>query len=231
VRQETEERIEARKSELATESERHAESVEQLVADVQGVVDRFKTDMDGFFERLLAEDDPARLAALAEQAPDAPDLSGDGPAAIDLFDPAGFDTPAPDGLEADAAAAAEVAATEGLDMAESNEWPAAAIAAARGGVPTEGTNTTEPDGGATRLLVSGLGSVAGISALKGAVGQLPGVHAVSVSSGERGEFVFAITHEPGIDLASGITNLPGFSARITDASDDGITVVAHEPAA
>ena len=32
--------------------------------------------MDQFFQRLLAEDDPARLATLAEQAPDAPDLSG-----------------------------------------------------------------------------------------------------------------------------------------------------------
>ena len=226
VRQETEDRIEARKADLTGQTERHAESVERLVADVQGVVERFKADMDGFFERLLAEDDPARLAALAEQAPDAPDLSGDGPAAIDMINARAFETPLPDGLEADAAAAAEVAASEGLDMTESGEWPAAARHEAA--EPTDAPDTTH---GATRLLVSGLGSVAGISALKGALGQLPGVHAVSVSSGERGAFVFAIAHEPGMDLASGITSLPGFSARITDATDDGITVVAHEPAA
>jgi hypothetical protein len=79
------------------------------------------------------------------------------------------------------------------------------------------------------LLVRGLGSVAGISALKGALGQLSGVHAVSVSSGEQGEFVFAVTHDPGVDLATGIAGLPGFAARITDATDDGIAVVAHEP--
>jgi hypothetical protein len=57
------------------------------------------------------------------------------------------------------------------------------------------------------------------------------VHGVSVSSGERGEFVFAVSHDPGVDLASGIAGLPGFAARITDATDDGIAVVAHEPAA
>jgi hypothetical protein len=72
--------------------------------------------------------------------------------------------------------------------------------------------------------------VAGISALKGALGQLPGVHAVSVSSGDHGEFVFAVSHDPGVDLATGIAGLPGFAARITDATDDGIAVVAHEPA-
>ena len=230
VRQETEDRIEARKADLTGETERHAENVERLVSDVQGIVERFKTDMDGFFDRLLAEDDPSRLASLAEQAPDAPDLSGDGPAAIDMINAAGFATSQPDGLEADDAAAAEVAATEGLDMAQGSDWPAAAIAAARGDA-AETADVPITDGAATRLLISGLGSVAGISALKGALGQLPGVHNVSVSSGERGEFVFAITHDPGLDLASGITNLPGFSARITDATDDGITVVAHEPAA
>jgi hypothetical protein len=272
VRQQTEDRIEGRRGDLASETERHAESVERLVNEVKSVVETFQHDMDDFFERLLAENDPARLAALAEQAPDAPDLSGDGPAAIDLFEagseaaeavdasdtvetgevveasepeaadapeaveaqeaPEAAETPeaveTPEALEADDAAAAEVAAGEGLDLGESNEWPAAALAAARRDEPQTESTT---DDGATRLLVTGLGSVAGISALKGALGQLPGVHAVSVSSGERGEFVFAVSHDPGVDLASGIAGLPGFAARITDATDDGIAVVAHEPAA
>lgn len=231
VRQKTEDRIEARKSELTDETERHATSVERLVSDVQSVVERFKSDMDTFFERLLAEDDPARLATLAEQAPDAPDLSGDGPAAIDLADQATSPSTIskPSGLQADAAHAAELEASEGLDIGEGNAWPAAAVAAARWGDP--GTDATATDDGSTRLFVTGLDSVAGISALKGALGQLPGVQAVSVSSGERGEFVFAISHDPGIDLASGITNLPGFAARITNVTTDGMTVVAQEPAA
>ena len=231
VRQETEERIEARKTELAGETERHAESVEHLVTDVQSVVERFKADMETFFQRLLAEEDPATLAAMALQAPDAPDLSGDGPAALDLVDEADADPvkAVRAGLAADAAAAAEMAAGEGLNLGQREGWaPAAAAGASHDGEPS---SDVPADASATRLLVSGLGSVAGISALKGALGQLPGVHAVSVSSGERGEFVFAITHDPGLDLATGVSNLPGFAARITGATDDGITVVAHEPAA
>jgi hypothetical protein len=226
IRQETEDRIEARRTELSGETERHAESVERLVTDVQSIVETFKTDMEGFFEQLLKEDDPARLAALAEQAPDAPDLSGEGPAALDML---GDAAPAPASLEADVAAAAEVAATEGLDMGGGAAWPASVLAAAT--QRDEAIADPATDDGGTRLLVTGLGSVAGISALKGALGQVPGVHAVSVSSGEQGEFVFAINHDPGVDLATAIAELPGFAARITDATDDGITVVAHEPAA
>ena len=223
VRQKTEDRIEARRAELSGETERHATSVERLVTEVQSIVQTFKTDMEGFFDQLLKEDDPARLAALAEQAPDAPDLSGDGPAAIDMV---AEDIEAPASLEADAAAAAEVAATEGLDMGAGTEWPASVLASQH----DDANGDVSGDAGATRLLVSGLASVAGISALKGALGQLPGVHAVSVSSGEQGEFVFAINHDPGVDLATGVAGLPGFAARITDATDDGFTVVAHEPA-
>ena len=44
-------------------------------------------------------------------------------------------------------------------------------------------------------------------------------------------FVFAVNHDPGIDLASGVAGLAGFAARITDATDDGLSVIAHEPAA
>jgi hypothetical protein len=241
VRQETEERIEARKAELAGETERHSESVEQLVAGVQSVVERFQADMDGFFERLLTEDDPATLASLALQAPDAPDLSGDGPPALELPDDAASDPVATvrAALAADAAAAAELAASEGLDLGQGDGWPAATVDAPQADEPVaepvaepvpEPVAAAPGDDGATRLLVRGLGSVAGISALKGALGQLPGVHAVSVSSGEHGEFVFAVSHDPGVDLATGIAGLPGFAARITDATDDGIAVVAHEPA-
>ena len=258
IREETESRIEARKTDLTGETERHAASVERLVSEVEGLVATFESDMKEFFERLLAEDDPARLAALAEQAPDAPDLTGDGPSALDLIDQVPLSTatpsfppapaatseltaetapdpatasteapsePAADALGADAAAAAEVAASEGLDMSAAAAWPAVTPASA-----------SDPDGqvkgeGATQLMVTGLTSVAGISAFKGALGQLRGVRSVSVSSGDPGVFVFAINHEPQIDLATGIAGLAGFAARITDATDAGITVVAHEPAA
>jgi hypothetical protein len=219
VRQETDDKIEARKSELSTETERHAASVTRLVDEVQTTVSVFEADMDRFFKRLLAEDDPARLATLAEQAPDPPDLRGDGPPAVD-----------DDALEASAAAAAEAEATEGLEDLSVESWPAAVAGAAhRPETPTVTADANGPE--ATRLLVSGLTSVAGISAFKGALGQLPGVRSVSVSSGEPGMFVFAVGHDTGVDLDAGVASLAGFSARITDATDDGFTVLAHEPAA
>lgn len=225
VRQETEDRIEARKAELAGEMGRHASSVDRLVDEVQTTVSSFEADMDRFFTDLLAESDPARLATLAEQAPDPPDLRGDGPAATDLMDE-------PAGLQADAAAEAEAEASEGLDELAIGEWPTAALAAANRVDPVANpADANGPD--ATRLLVSGLTSVAGISAFKGALGQLKGVRSVSVSSGEKGVFVFAVSHDPGVDLDSGVAGLAGFAAHVTGATNDGygFMVDAHEPAA
>ena len=223
VRLATEERIEARKTELAGETERHAASVDRLVDQVQATVTAFEADMDRFFGELLAETDPARLATLAEQAPDPPDLRGDGPAATDFMN-------APTALEANVAAEAEAAASEGLDAPAGEAWPTAVLAAARRVDPVaQPTDANGPD--STRLLVTGLTSVAGISAFKGALGQLTGVRSVSVSSGAKGVFVFAVSHDPGVDLDSGVESLTGFAARVTDATDDGFTVLAHEPAA
>lgn len=225
VRQETEDRIEARKAELAGEMERHASSVDRLVDEVQTTVSSFEADMDRFFTDLLAENDPGRLATLAEQAPDPPDLRGDGPAATDLMDE-------PAGLQADAAAEAEAEASEGLEELAIGEWPTAVLAAANRVDPIASpADANGPD--ATRLLVNGLTSVAGISAFKGALGQLQGVRSVSVSSGEKGVFVFAVSHDPGVDLDSGVAGLAGFAAHVTGATNDGygFMVDAHEPAA
>jgi hypothetical protein len=224
LRQETENRIETRRAELAAEAERHSAGVDRLADEVQTTVAAFEADMDRFFTQLLAESDPARLATLAEQAPDPPDFRGDGPAAIELMDEPEA------GLHPDAAAEAEAEASEGLDTSASDAWPTAVLEAAPDSdADPSPVDANGPD--ATRLLVSGLTSVGGISAFKGALGQLAGVHTVSVSSGEKGVFVFAVSHDPGVDLDSGVQGLPGFSARITDATDDGFTVVAHEPAA
>jgi hypothetical protein len=224
VRQETDERIEARKTELGGETERHAASVEQLVEEVQSTVSAFEADMDRFFADLLAETDPARLATLAEQAPDPPDLSGDGPSATERMDDV------EQRLEADAAAEAEAAASEGLESTGSDAWPTAVLAAAsRTDAVPEAEDANGP--ASTRLLVSGLTSVGGISAFRNALTQLSGVQSVSVSSGEKGVFVFSVKHDPGVDLDSGVASLTRFSAHVTDATDDGFTVTAQEPAA
>ncbi|HEY8237878.1 MAG TPA: hypothetical protein VIF63_00435 [Candidatus Limnocylindrales bacterium] len=245
VRQETDDKIDQRKVELAGETERHAATVDQLVEQVQTTVAAFEADMERFFERLLAETDPATLATLAEQAPDPPDLRGEGPAATDFIGDASMDDEAmadasmdapmdapvnaPDGLAAGAAAEAEAEATEGLDPLGIEDWPTAVLTAAHRSDAVQ--TPAEPNGpDSTRLFVSGLTSVAGISAFKGALGQLDGVRSVSVSSGEAGVFVFAVSHDPGVDLDSALSHLTGFAAQVTDATDDGFTVVAAEAA-
>jgi hypothetical protein len=85
--------------------------------------------------------------------------------------------------------------------------------------------------GSSRLFVNGLTSVADISAFKGAIGQLDGVRSVSVSSGERGMFIFIVGHDPDADLASAVASLSGFAVEITEDSGESLTVTAHESAA
>jgi hypothetical protein len=216
-------------------------------------VDRYESDMDRFFERLLAENDPARLATLAEQAPEPPDLSGnlefdwvepDDVAAGDGSDdvvagdalaarlaglaPAGSDA----ALGATAAAEAEAEATEGLDMSAADEWPSAVLSAARRGDAAQAEQVEQvADGaGVSRLLVSGLTTVAAISAFKGAVGSLPGVHSVSVSSGDPGVFVFTVNHHPETDLGAAMNGMPGFAIRISEATGEALTLTANEAA-
>lgn len=247
IKAETEHRIEERRADAINESQRHLDAVENLVGQVQSTVSNFESDMDRFFERLLAENDPARLAALAEQAPEPPDLSGELPKATgwtamrsddttgetDSVDDTGGYAAGPEevqALEASAAAEAEAAATEGLDLSTAEEWPAAVMAAAR----RSGDDVAVPSDEAamtSKVLVSGLSSVAGISAFKGAIGGLPGVRSVSVSTGERGVFVYTVNHDPETDVAAQIGELSAFSVEITEATDDGLTVTAHEPAA
>ncbi len=242
IRQETEQQIEARREEAIAENKRHLDGVERLVDQVQMTVSAFEADMDRFFGELLAESDPARLATLAEQAPDPPDLTDEGQASdedpdvetqsVDADAEAqSFDAdaePAPAGLEAADAAEAEAEATEGLDLSSSESLPAAVMAARRADAAGGDPETDSTD--SSRLIVSGLKSVAGISAFKGALGQVPGIRSVSVSSGERGVFIFAVHHEPEVDLGSAVLGLEGFGARISRTTDDGLAVVAHEPA-
>jgi hypothetical protein len=227
IKQETEERIENRRTELTAQTEQHTAGVERHVEQVQSTVAAFEADMDRFFEELLAENDPARLAALAERAPEPPDLSAEADASAGEWQDVAWTNP---GLEADAAAEAEAAATEGLDLSSSEHWPASVMAASRRSDTSTGEDAPE-GAGQSRIFVNGLTSVAGISAFKGAIGQLPGVRSVSVSSGEPGVFIFSVIHTPEADLQAAVSGLTQFSTRVTEATGDSLTVTAHEPAA
>jgi hypothetical protein len=74
LREETESRIAARKSQLISETEAEAEAAKTLLGKLAASVQAFEAEAAAFFDALLAEDDPARLAGLAERMPQPPTL-------------------------------------------------------------------------------------------------------------------------------------------------------------
>ena len=74
IRDETEGRVAARKAGLDGEMEAHAVIVEARAERVAAVVAAFEAEMTAFFERLNAEEDPTRIATMAETMPDPPSL-------------------------------------------------------------------------------------------------------------------------------------------------------------
>jgi hypothetical protein len=331
IKEESEARIADRKQLLEQEVADHAAAIEDRVGEVHTAVAGYREAMDAYFARLQAEEDPARLATMAEGMPDAPALerlaelehleitgaaarhatseaveetsaelvtadvhsSGAGSAAeVDWptaddaprwsaeAAPEGFPEPAQGGDPVDrgaimaaleAAAEAVVAAEAAAESAESAEAAAdvaetaaellsgragqtdeldpeaqAAMAARMdaGGFDTEsyqdrlaslmpGHPEADPDGEprTTQVVVSGLVSVASIASFKRHLGRLPGVTAVSVSSGPDGEFIFSVNHRPDASFRDAIPTMPGFAARVTAAGDGVVSVTAHDPEA
>ena len=76
IKEETERRIEARKLGLDEELAAHAAAIEHRVGAVESTVAAYRAEMEGYAERLGQEDDPARLATLAETMPEPPALEG-----------------------------------------------------------------------------------------------------------------------------------------------------------
>ena len=341
IREETDERIAHRKRTLESEIEEHAAAIEARIERVQARVTAFENEMAAFFERLLAEDDPTRFAAMAESLPEPPPFDGPMPDRAPTWTPAPAATPvqvaqaaetadadlsAPDHAEAvvmtpdvadeteaptdvapatpgwETAPTAPVASSSDPDPAWGSPDPgwgapeatedtapaatavdhgdlfgaavddpadtsdprvaalgltpdfAAAEAEAAAYVPTDDGSDEEvapisddaiaarlaglvPEDGAvetattTRVIVTGLISVASIAGFKRHLSRAPGVQSVGVSSGPDGEFVFAVAHAAEANLGDLIVTLPGFGARVTATADGEITVAAHDPEA
>jgi hypothetical protein len=346
IREETDERIAHRKEVLEREIEAHAAQIEARIERVQSRVTAFEVEMAAFFERLLAEEDPTRFAAMAETMPEPPAFDADDAAAASW-------TPAESPVESSAAAdepaspaadpwltepqpAAE-SALETAEIAEPGAEPVAEVVAEPSGwesttetAPDEpladapgadapgadawaaeptaetvaettvdapadtgdlfgitaGEETGEPDprlsalgmaqdfasaeaeaadfmaepaedpeiptiaedalaarlaglvadepaqpseAESTRVIVTGLVSVASIAGFKRNLARVSGVRTVGVSSGPDGEFVFAVTHDAGLNLTDGIATLPGFGARVTNEAPGELTVAARDP--
>jgi hypothetical protein len=74
IKEETEQRIDARRRGLDGELAAHAAAIETRVGEVEGALAAYRSDMDAYAARLGQEDDPARLATLAESMPEPPVL-------------------------------------------------------------------------------------------------------------------------------------------------------------
>lgn len=245
VREETEERIAARRSQLVDETEAAGRASDDLLASLHTAVEAFEAEMGRFFDALLAEEDPARLAGLAERMPAPPTLDGF-PAAGDatvvarpepmpaaVAQPAPATEPEPEPVaEASVAEAtqpqAEVAAPEPEQDDPRAGWlehldpdaAAAAEAEALAGLDRQ-----------TNLIVSGLGEVAGIATFKAALMHAEGVSAVSVTAGTNGDVLFTVTHDGEADLRDAVRGLEAFEPQVIADDGDTISIAAREPAA
>jgi hypothetical protein len=133
-----------------------------------------------------------------------------------------------DAAEAEAAAEATSADDEIPTMGDD------ALAARLAGlVPPEGEGDARPARAASdqtsKVIVTGLVSVASIASFKRHLGRVTGVQSVGVSSGPDGEFVFTVHHDNAVNLREVVPALPGFRARVTNAEDGAVSVVAHDP--
>lgn len=103
IKEESDSRVADRKRLLDQEIEDHAAAIEDRCAAVQSTVAGYREAMEAYFGRLTAEEDPARLATMAETMPEPPSLEG----LSDLTD-----------LAIDGAAARRLAAAEAALAAE-----------------------------------------------------------------------------------------------------------------
>ena len=260
IKETSESRIGDRKHVLEQEVADHAAAIEDRCAEVHSTVAGYRRAMDAYFERLQTEDDPARLATMAEAMPEPPalqtlsdldDLPIEGAAARRAAEDAEFEAAAESAETAEAAADVAETAAELLsgrvgeqDSADPEAQAALSARVDAGGFDTESYQDRlasllpgHAEGGAdgeprtTQVIVTGLVSVASIASFKRHLGRLSGVTNVAVASGPDGEFNFNVTHRPDVSFRDAIPTMPGFAARVVASGDGVISVTAHDPEA
>ena len=240
IREEADQRTHDRRARLERDLAGSAAGLDGRVNAVHVALEDFEHRMASFFEQLMAEEDPARLAGLAERLPDAPtfDDLDDWVARADTLDPA-------DAAAAEAAAFVDLGSTDETAFAGTPDGPAPDVVEDPAPEPDPAAEAIAPDieqaapeaaapepppvPVETPLVVVGLVSVASIAAFKRAVGRLAGVSGVSVSSGPDGDFVFTVNHVAGTDLATEVAALDTYHPVVTTRTDGAIAVTVTEP--
>jgi hypothetical protein len=238
IREETEARIGARKVRLAGETEQEAKASEDRLAQLAAAVQAYEAETATFFDALLAEDDPARLAGLAERMPSPPALDAIvkvGTAAATKGSPAPARsrsaklraTTQPAERRNEPAAAPELVADD-PELADALDVPDALDAEDAAAAEAEALAGLD---GHTQVIASGLVGVAAIASFKAALLRSPGVSAVSVNAGSDGDVLYSVTHAGDTDVRDALRQMETFQTRLI--ADDGATVVVvvHEAAA
>ncbi|MEX1170360.1 MAG: hypothetical protein WEE50_09490 [Chloroflexota bacterium] len=240
VREETESRISARKAALDDEMVEHAGTIEARTERIAVVVAAYEAELAAFFERLNAEEDPTRIATMAESMPEPPSLtdvaasvsSASEPSAERLarvFSPSegGHGSTGVDFAAAEVEAASFTADLESEEELTPPDAEQLANAAVEEPLPAI-EDAPAAEHGSTRLVVSGLVSVANIANFKRSLGRLAGVTNIAVASGRDGDFAFTVGHSLGSALSASVQTLPGFDIEITGEHDDAIVVTAKD---
>ena len=240
VREETESRIAARKAALDEEMVEHAATIEARTERIAAVVAAYEAELAAFFERLNAEEDPTRIATMAESMPEPPSLvdvaasvsSGSEPSAERLArvfaaNDEGHDSTGVDFAAAEAEAAsltADRGSEDDLTPQEAEQLRIAAVDEPGSAI----VDAPATEQGTTRVVVSGLVSVANIANFKRSLGRLAGVTSIAVASGRDGDFAFTVGHNLGSALTASLQGLSGFDVEITGEHDDAIVVTAKD---
>jgi hypothetical protein len=239
VREETEARIAARKAALEDEMEQHSATIEARVERVSVVVAAYEAELAGFFERLNAEEDPTRIATMAEAMPDPPSLAAVAASITSAAEPSAERlarvlspvSDEPDSTSTDFAAAEAEAASITDDLGSEYVLPAPHGDELNGATveePAPELEATLVEPTTTRVVVSGLVSVANIANFKRSLGHVPGVSNIAVASGRDGDFAFTVGHKLGTGLAEAVRTLAGFDVEITAQTDESIVVAAND---
>ncbi len=243
IRGETDVRITNRKRQLETQTGDLSALTQRRIGHVEQTVEAYESQMDAFFQTLFEQDDPAYLAALAQQLPEPPDLADE--TGLDEWTPTSAIKP----TASSQSFAPEMTATFAL-VANDDDDQVHEILEQQSTIVAQSDATTselppseaEPSTDAspaydlvgvpavTLLSVVGLVSVASIAAFKRAVAKAPGVEAISVVSGPAGDFVFTVRHHVDTDVAGIVNGLEEFKAVITNKDEGVLSITATAPA-
>jgi hypothetical protein len=227
IKQETESRIDARKLGLDEQLAAHAAAIEQRVGEVEDTVIAYRAEMDAYTGRLATEEDPARLATMAESMPEPPVLGAF--TGLDDFEPAS------DPVEVEATLVAgelegpaEVVATQ---AAEPSPWgepetPVEWVQPERAwGTTTElVTENTESDAGADALAAVDVEAAADAAADAEILGD-------GSEAWTSDEPVDDVPHWASGDTPEGFPEAGGEGGEAGDPVDRGAIMAALEAAA